>query len=276
MGWQTIFAAILQAGNTTIINSAGTFVYNGTPAAGNLIASITPLTGVDAEGNHYNAGMNVYALSTAIGFFGPGGAAEMILYSGSLSTGWNPNAEIGLSGPSLNITTSTGVPGMIINADGVKFSPGANPNPEILSGSSQLDIGSDLVMLPANDLYATRPGTTDTLDNWNPMTLINSWANNAGYITARYRKIASPPNSVEVIGVLNAAAATSGIFFTVPAAYVPPNTQPVTAAGANAGVGAGLSPWIRIDNSGNLSVQNTGAVPGAFIIPFHGTYTLDT
>lgn len=40
MGWQNVFAAVLQAGDTTIIDSNGTRVYNGTPAAGNLIYSV--------------------------------------------------------------------------------------------------------------------------------------------------------------------------------------------------------------------------------------------
>lgn len=43
-------------GSTTITNSSGAFYYSGTPAAGNLIASIAPVGGTDSFGNHYPAG----------------------------------------------------------------------------------------------------------------------------------------------------------------------------------------------------------------------------
>jgi hypothetical protein len=51
MPWQNVFAAFFQAGNTIVINSGGEYIYNGTPAAGNLLASVTPTAGEDEEGN---------------------------------------------------------------------------------------------------------------------------------------------------------------------------------------------------------------------------------
>jgi hypothetical protein len=63
MGWQNIFAAILQAGDTTVINAAGEFLYNGTPAKGNLIASIAAVGGTDPYGNVYGEGMFLYGNS---------------------------------------------------------------------------------------------------------------------------------------------------------------------------------------------------------------------
>jgi hypothetical protein len=59
MGWQNIFAAILTAGNTTVINSAGIFVYAGVPANGNLIVSIATSSGTDPYGNPYQEGLTV-------------------------------------------------------------------------------------------------------------------------------------------------------------------------------------------------------------------------
>jgi len=60
MGWQNFVAAIIQAGNTTIINSQGSFTYNGTPALNNLVVSTTPATGTDPYGNAFLAGETVY------------------------------------------------------------------------------------------------------------------------------------------------------------------------------------------------------------------------
>lgn len=130
-------------------------------------------------------------------------------------------------------------------------------------------------------LTATAPGTGTSPSNpaaaetYHAMGLLNGWANVAGFATAKYRKVASPPNSVEIIGAINAAAATAATFFTLPAGYRPANQQPVCSMGANAAIPAGLSPWIRCDASGNLAVQNTGAVPAAWQSFFHGFISLD-
>lgn len=59
MGWQTVVAAIFQAGNEVLINSQGLFVYNGPAALGNLIVSAAPVAGVDAKGNAFPKGLSV-------------------------------------------------------------------------------------------------------------------------------------------------------------------------------------------------------------------------
>lgn len=51
-------------GTDFIINSAGIFLYSGTPAAGNLVGSWVTVAGSDAFGNAYPAGFNV---SSALG-----------------------------------------------------------------------------------------------------------------------------------------------------------------------------------------------------------------
>lgn len=55
-------SGIFAAGNT-LVTPAGTFVYSGTPALGNLIASITPAAGTDLFGNTYVPG--------TVSYFGP-------------------------------------------------------------------------------------------------------------------------------------------------------------------------------------------------------------
>lgn len=107
------------------------------------------------------------------------------------------------------------------------------------------------------------------------MTLTNSWANVAGFAVAQYRLIASPPNTVEIIGAINAAAASSATFFTLPAAYRPAHAVPVCSMGENVLLPAGKSPWIECDASGNLSVQNSDAVGAAWEGFFHGYIPLD-
>jgi hypothetical protein len=125
------------------------------------------------------------------------------------------------------------------------------------------------------NIFGSVPGSPGTQEIWNPMSpLLNSWAAVAGFAAPQYRFIASPANSVEITGAINAAAATTATFFTLPAGYRPASQQPVCSMGANASVPAGLSPWVKCDASGNLSVQNTGAL-GAWEGFFHGFISLD-
>jgi hypothetical protein len=52
------------SGSNFTINSSGIFMYNGTPAAGNLIGSWTSASGTDSFGNNYNAGFAIYQGAT--------------------------------------------------------------------------------------------------------------------------------------------------------------------------------------------------------------------
>lgn len=54
--WTVEVVPLLIAGNTTVINSSGLFVYNGTPAAGTLLMSVAPAAGTDPYGNTYPQG----------------------------------------------------------------------------------------------------------------------------------------------------------------------------------------------------------------------------
>lgn len=53
-GFPLSVVTIFQAGNTTIINSAGTFIYDGPPALGTLIIAMASAAGTDPYGNHYS------------------------------------------------------------------------------------------------------------------------------------------------------------------------------------------------------------------------------
>ena len=53
-------------GTNFTINSDGAFFYSGTPASGNLIASIAGVAGTDGEGNAYTAGVSSYGAGGAV------------------------------------------------------------------------------------------------------------------------------------------------------------------------------------------------------------------
>jgi len=66
-GFPNPVAQLFQAGNTVLINTAGFFVYAGTPAAGNLLLAIAPAAGTDQFGNAYGAILWVQATVTVTG-----------------------------------------------------------------------------------------------------------------------------------------------------------------------------------------------------------------
>lgn len=72
----------------------GIFVYDGTPAAGNLVLSITEVIGggTDKFDNHYVFGLGVY--DNAGGFFSQYGAGFATFGTGSLAGGWTGNTSI--------------------------------------------------------------------------------------------------------------------------------------------------------------------------------------
>ena len=144
----------------------------------------------------------------------------------------------------------------------------------VTNGTVALNGGSTTV---TGKLTATS-GTPSNLsvistDTWHAMTLANGWANTAGNVTAQYRLLASPPNSVEIIGAILATGATSTTFFTLPAGYQPA-TQQAIPAGATGGQVAGTTPFVQCSTAGVLTLQH-GTIGAVDTYVFHGTISLD-
>lgn len=67
-GFPDVVATSFQAGDT-IINSTGLFIYDGAPAAGNLLFAFTATSGEDQFGNTYAGGESITALTDLTGVF---------------------------------------------------------------------------------------------------------------------------------------------------------------------------------------------------------------
>ena len=221
--------SVVLIGST--LPGSGLFVYSGTPALGNLIGSITATTGTDIYGNAYQAGITEYqAGTTAFAQL----LNQAVRLRDSSSQIWTIAADV--LGPSLQFST-----------------PGGHALYHDNNGFAVTQV----------------PGNASSLESWHSMTLLNSWANSAGNTAARYRMVASPPNSVQIQGVLDATAATNSRFFTLPSGYVPTGVGGY-GVGANGSVSANQSPQVRWDASGNLSVGSftVGAAAAVWINGF--------
>lgn len=232
-------------GTDYIINSSGVFFYSGTPALGNLIISNAPSSGTDGFGNAYLSGVVNYTPGTTY-FAEQLFQASVLFYSATSGAG--PWTQVG----------SILCPG---GAAGMQFQ--SSPGGFTFGGGSLISVAGT----------ATSP-TLITTDTWHNITLINGWANNAGFVASRYKMMEN--HSVRVQGVINANAATSGTFGILPAG--PPSYRPTNPSGApvgaNAGTTAGTVPQLRWDTAGNLSI-NSFTVPQAAAIFFTQDIPLD-
>lgn len=233
--------------------------YSGTPAAGNLIGSDSSAASTDSFGNHYVAGKASYAATFATALNG----GQVIWYTGTLAGGWTSVATA--------TALATGTAGVIITGNGeVAIGNGT----ALISVGTAVGPGVVAMTGAFSDINAIHPGG-GTVESWQAMSpLLNSWAAQAApNVAPAYRKVSSPPNSVEVIGSLSAAAATAVTFFQLPAHYIPASSQPFHVGTFSGSAAIDNVTFGFCDTSGNLSIQQR--IASATGIYFHGFISLD-
>lgn len=222
--------------------SDGVFVYNGTPAAGNLIASIASLAGIDAFGNNYGAGVNIGNQSAA--HAGIDTTGRIFLFNSA----------------DQQIFDLSGFDGGLIAKDTI-----GNIQAVFSGGSAPFGL-----IGPAT---AWKPGSTGvTPETWHPMSLLNSWLAASGGTPPQYRMVASPVNTVEVVGSVVAPSGLSGtsIIWDVPTGYQISHRQPLVARNQSTNAAVMLS---CSAGAGMLSYQ-AGASAGD-TVDFHGFFSVD-
>lgn len=269
--------------NTVVIGgtAGGLFIYQGTPGAGNapIAWSAPPGTTTDPYGNilPLNGGFITEALSTIAALVN--GKAQFF------TTTFPPanNAIIGIGGSSSNSQTLELSSGnissdtaAIINliSDTVMPQAFAQIGQLLVTPNGTGAVSTDALEIQGNATFQgdIRFSTPSGISNWTNITLVNGWANGAGNVVAKYQRITSPPNSVEIIGAISSAAATNIKFGSIP---FTPNSQQGIAAGASGNVAANMAPYVQCDTAGNLTMNSAAALPGNGNFRFHGTISLD-
>lgn len=269
----------------------GVFIYSGTPAKGNppVISITSPSATDDPYGNAILSDLVVGQNSMGQIRMIPGNPSFIeFITSGT----WQTFPSIGLasaSGLSFQILGGSDTTGKDFEfwelLSGIAGS-GAEAFLSYQDGNggtnTQLQAGYFGVNLPVvAQVLAVKPGTGTSptnpaaVETWHAMSpLLNSWAAQASpNVQPQYRRVASPNNTVEVIGSLSAAAATAITFFQLPANYRPSSQQPFPV-----GTFSGSSALDNVifgfcDTSGNLTIQQRSA--SATGIYFHGFISLD-
>jgi len=270
--------------------SSGEFlVYSGTPATGNLVASVSPVSGTDSHSNAYKAGVVVYdtsgtsyvqllAASPAEMNVGTGDTAESIpgritsLVSGSGAarfiqtslaaahmTGEASGAGANCQVISPNEGLTTPPIAQLVSSDGTNFCVvEAQPTQIYLNG-------------PVNATEGTESNPTKiTTGTWHAVTLANGWGTQNTIFSVRLM----PDNTAWICGELRQSSAPSSTTVaTLAAPYLPVSTQ-FGQIGVTGSVTSAASPYIQISPTGVISV-NEVTISGNPIILVNFRYPLD-
>lgn len=240
-------------GTNFTLNSAGLFLYSGTPAPGNLIASITNNAGTDPYGNTYLGGINTYS-----------GAGFVGLNVGNLITGLIASAvDAGIVGP-------IGAEGLTLISP---FEPGTKPDSssvDLLDGSLSATPQS-AATFPRIRTYgtvwaahpvikATNNANTWTAETWQSPTYNANWAGtttfgslSGGMRTLQYRRDAE--DNLWLNGCFTPSAGAGNSVFNLPAAYRPAVNGAFPVAFISSGGTAGNA-WMYVSQAGNLNINS--------------------
>lgn len=271
--------------------------YNGTPAAGNLVLSVSPVDGTDSYGNMVDRGFAMYGDGTTArlnsGFTPDDGTPSIDLIPPglahwTLNTGVPPaiNGEVsnpGAADETLSLVLQSGA-GDAVASDVAVLTIQGRAN----DGSLDSEIGftfngtvvaamTAAVFQLAVPVVATQPGSGGALETWHdlPVTL-SGWANTSGNTPLQYRMLASPPNTVQIMGDISGTAISGNgahQFATLPAGYYPAAAPMGAPAVANpASTSTPPSPLIWVTNTGALDIYNGS---GATRLVFNFLVSLD-
>ena len=182
---------------------------------------------------------------------------------------------------SLSVSEPTAGPGLYDGRIAINATEGRIHHSENVTVDSDstvaLDGGNDVTLTATNDITVTANGGILTLapatqtnseteiykssggtaEGWNTLTLLNSWANRgAGYPQLAYRRVASPPNSLQLVGVCAGPAGSYGggtQIAQLPVGYRPAVSTSFPVGGAVAS-DATSTPTMQVDTSGYLRV----------------------
>jgi hypothetical protein len=266
-------------GTDFIIDSAGMFFYNGTPAAGNLILALAPVSGTDAFGNNYGAGFTAGATGSQEQIrFGVLAGSPLEFFLSGISTALN-NAALMLNvagaGSAAHDTLVVKSSQDTAHVDYSAIQLTGNSNDGVTQ-STQLQFAyvdtsgtphfyltqnEEGLSLPAASIVAIQPGVLPAVGEvWHSPTILAGWTITGAANPVRYRLL--PDGNVQLSGeVLTTAANASGTnIFTMGAGYIPA-FQCSFVTESSIAVGAGMATVTVLNASGNVKCQQafTGA-----------------
>jgi hypothetical protein len=222
-----IVTASTFQGTDFLINPSGSFYYSGTPATGNLIASITTAAGTDTFGNDYLAGFTsyypsnpvsgpypttyiAYNISTGGGGIGP--SFPINLYAAPAAIGPWTSKDVYFGSYSGDNTLSTAEVGFNAHVDENMTVGNILTTNEIVANNGL----TDAMVYNAGTLTAPNPESYTA-----PNSFSNGWAQTAGRGAVGAKRVAAPDSSMLLVGSVTVPAgfAAGNIVCTFPTRY---------------------------------------------------------
>jgi hypothetical protein len=247
-------------------------VYSGTPASGNLIASISGAAGTDANSNHYPMGIAAFVNPVS------GDAYRVTLQDSAnlecqigfqdITNNWFAEPFVGVQGTGggsaqgCNMVVSGGQSTSGATSAYISLADSVWVTTEGLGSGSLINLaGQDI--LTGGPVYIT-DASTGAAETWhyagttgNP-NFGSGWSNRGSpWVPLAWRMIASPPNCVQIEGWVSSAS-TDPQLITLPTAYTPTHRQ--TIVGYDGTANAAVQ-W-NILESGLVELATATAVNG--------------
>jgi hypothetical protein len=268
----TVTASTFQ-GTDFVINSSGMFVYSGTPAAGNLIASIAPAAGTDSFGNHYVAGFTTYD-NVGLTFTNQDNGVFQV---GNIVSGVPDQANaalinagvgvlIGNSGKAAAPNNDAAVLSVFVGQPNTRSGNTLNPIVQAIdsAGTSDVDFWLSGAMIKVND--------TGSIYAWQNPTLGSGWSTSAIRSGRPIQFRLDAEDNVVLTGSANCTSTTpANPMFTMPAHYQPNSNQVFlvhhqNSAGSLIGVCTGF-----VTTAGAVELFSTGTITSGDIFTLNAT-----
>jgi hypothetical protein len=253
---------VLATENTGLSLHGTMFVYE--PSQSGLLASVgAQAPGTDSLGNKYLRGVVAYNGTTFV--------VQLDPVTGGLLLG-DPSTAHALA------SVTSGQDGFVSVASGETNSSDTiaqlglyskNAGPVTINGRPQI-YGSDL--------FSINEYTNNLTNNtsWNNMVLSHSWANSGHGPAGRYRRVAAPPNSVEIIGDLTAGTIRNGtVITTLPSGYTPDTEQAIGVCVLSGTPTRPAASRLAVLTNGQVQCFGLAGLARGSRIAFHGFVSLD-
>lgn len=241
-------------GNNFVLNSSGLFIYSGTPANGNLVASIAPATGTDSFGNTYLEGIASYSGAS----FAALDAGN--LFMGIIADGYPTAGLVGLSGGDAVFASS---PTSVTNTtastwellDGI-----GSTTPKSAAAFPHMQIDGAIWNTVAL-IHAVNASNVWTAETWHNPSYNANWSGtttfgtiSGGLRTLQYRMDAE--DNLWLNGCFTAAAGAGSSVFQLPnTGYRPVTNGAFPVAFISSGGTAGNA-WMYVSAAGNLNINS--------------------
>ena len=219
-------------GTNYVINSSGAFFYDGAPAAGNLIASITPAIGTDSHGNPYARGVSVYDNTNHV-FTNLNSGISLGTFTGAgfdyteEALIFNDPDRLIIVGPTNTGAGEADTPRLQLKAG---TGGSASFGPRVVISDLNQTASADL-LLSGSVVKVSNDGNTQAI--WQTPTYNTNWSSSTafggdtGLQPLQYRLDAQDNLVIEGCFTSGGTAPTNSNVFDLPAGYIPAKNQPI-------------------------------------------------